>query len=356
MPSTDDPTHQSRFAPQASRAMAGMFDDVSGRYDLLNRLMTLGQDGAWRAAMWREVPEEARVVLDLCTGSGVSLPGLRRAGRTVIGMDVSLRMLEHAQDAYGGAGWAPRFACADGFRLPVRDQALSAITIAFGIRNLRPRPLAIAELARVLEPDGTLVILEAAAPRGGAFAPVHAAHLRHVVPALGRLSPDPSAYRYLSDSIFEFGDGTEFERELEAAGFRITTRRSFLLGATRLWTARRSGPALELGHGGQESASSAPAPVHLAMGRAGFAQRSLAERADRDAEAAAWALSQTLVSAALTFALVWGGREFAKSAALLPLSPSHRPLVWLLIGVGVIAFGARTCLLGLRLLRLSARE
>ena len=116
-----------------------MFDDVSGRYDLLNRFMSLGQDGAWREAMWRAVPADANRVLDLATGSGVSVPGLTRPGRTVLGMDVSFAMLEVAHDTYGGPGWSPRFACADGFRLPLRDGALDAVTIAFGIRNFRPR-------------------------------------------------------------------------------------------------------------------------------------------------------------------------------------------------------------------------
>src|SRR5262245_62531553 len=122
-----------------------MFDDVSGRYDLLNRIMSLGQDRAWRAAMWRSVPEDARAVLDLCTGSGVSLPGLRRPGRLVLGVDVSLRMLEIAAHAQGRSGWAPRLVCADGFRLPLPPGALDAITIAFGIRNLRPREEALTE-------------------------------------------------------------------------------------------------------------------------------------------------------------------------------------------------------------------
>src|SRR5262245_34816383 len=150
-----------------------MFDDVSGRYDLLNRIMSLGQDRAWRAAMWREVPEGARVVLDLCTGSGVSLAGLRRPGRLVMGVDVSLRMLEIAAHGQGRSGWAPRLVCADGSRLPLAPGSLDAITIAFGIRNLRPREEALTELARVLRPGGRLVVLEAAAPAGGPFAPFH---------------------------------------------------------------------------------------------------------------------------------------------------------------------------------------
>jgi demethylmenaquinone methyltransferase/2-methoxy-6-polyprenyl-1,4-benzoquinol methylase len=122
----------------AVRELAGMFDDVSGRYDLLNSMMTLGQDRAWRAAMWRAVPQAAGVVLDLCTGSGVSLGGLRRPGRTLLGVDASLRMLELAADEHGPWGWAPRLACADAFRLPFRDGALDAVTIAFGMRRNWP--------------------------------------------------------------------------------------------------------------------------------------------------------------------------------------------------------------------------
>ena len=185
-----------------------MFDDVSGRYDLLNRLMSLGQDGAWRAAMWRAVPESAGTVLDLCTGSGVSLKGLRRPGRIVLGMDVSLRMLEIAAGRQRETGWTPRVVCADGFHLPLRDRSLDAITIAFGMRNLRPREEALVELARVLRPGGTLAVLEATAPASGPFAPIHAFYLRRVVPWLGRLSKYPSAYAYLSRSVFEFGAGS----------------------------------------------------------------------------------------------------------------------------------------------------
>src|SRR5207244_1971003 len=65
-------------------------------------------------------------------------------------------------------------------------------------------------------------------------------YLRHVIPALGRISPDPTAYRYLGQSILEFGSGVEFERDLAAAGFALVRRRSFLAGATTLWTARRA--------------------------------------------------------------------------------------------------------------------
>ena len=132
-------------------------------------------------------------------------------------------MLDQAHDAPRARGWAPR---ADrGRRVPpaaARRESVDAITIAFGVRNLRPRPEALVELARVLRPGGTLAVLEATAPRARTGSRRFIAfHLRHVIPLAGRLSPDPSAYQYLSRSIFEFGSGPEFERDLEAAGFEV---------------------------------------------------------------------------------------------------------------------------------------
>ncbi|MBI3538879.1 MAG: ubiquinone/menaquinone biosynthesis methyltransferase, partial [Candidatus Eisenbacteria bacterium] len=215
-----------------------MFDEVSGRYDLLNGVLSLGQDRTWRAALARAVPEDAHTVLDLCTGSGVSLGGLRRPGRLVIGADVSLGMLAVAAARMEPTGWAPRLVCADGFRLPLRDDSLDGVTIAFGIRNMRPLADALAELARVLRSGGTLAVLEAAAPAPGPFAPLHRLYLRRVVPLAGRISRDASAYAYLSRSIFAFGPGPEFEAALERAGFARVAHRRFMFGATHLWVAR----------------------------------------------------------------------------------------------------------------------
>lgn len=332
---------QPRFEPHAANEMASMFDDVSGRYDFLNRVMTLGQDGAWREAMWRAVPGDARVVLDLCTGSGVSLPGLRRPGRTVLGMDVSFQMLEVAQAEQGSGGWAPRLACSDAFHLPLRDGALDAITIAFGVRNLRPRETAMAELARVLRAGGTLVVLEASAPAPGWLHPFHAFWVRHMIPLFGRLSPDPSAYRYLSASIFEFGHGPEFVRALEGAGFALVARRSFLLGATRLWVARRAGAL------GQNPAGD-PTAVRNARQASGDSPQAAAAPAVRPAEARSWLAAQAGVSAVLTLALMYGLAEWAKSQARLPLNDAQRFAGWLLLGLGIAVFAARTVWLGLK--------
>jgi demethylmenaquinone methyltransferase/2-methoxy-6-polyprenyl-1,4-benzoquinol methylase len=341
-----------RFRPHAARELGGMFDDVSGRYDLLNRIMSLGQDHAWRVAMWRAVPGEARAVLDLCTGSGVSLPGLRRPGRLVLGVDVSLGMLEVAADRQNPLGWAPRLVCADAFHLPIADQVLDAITIAFGIRNLRPLADALAEIRRVLAPGGTLVVLEAAAPAPGPFAPLHAFYLRHLVPLAGRLSPDPSAYEYLSRSVFAFGAGPEFEAELAAAGFRVTGRRSFLAGATRLWVADRPGAGLPGPGPGTGQFFSPPAGHRLQIARPGDRDGvNVPSEADpRAGEWRVWTGVQLALSMALTASFAWALSILANPQYQLPLAGWYRPLAWLLTVGGLAVFAVRSLFLFLRIL------
>ena len=312
-----------------------MFDDVSGRYDFLNRVMTLGQDSAWREAMWRQVPASARRVLDLCTGSGVSLTGLRRPGRTVLGMDVSLAMLRVAADEQSDSGWAPRLACADGFRLPLRAGSLDAVTVAFGIRNLRPRREALAEIARVLAGGGRLVVLEAAAPAPGPLAPFTRAWIRHAIPLFGRLSPDPTAYRYLAESIFDFGSGPEFEADLASTGFQVVASRSFLFGASRLWVAER-GPVV-----GQK-ATEAAGSVQGAMPRPGEIAQAREATRDAASDAEVWRLVRAVTSTALTAALAWALVVWVKVNAGLPLAPPQRFIGWVLLVGGLAVFGARS--------------
>ena len=335
---TSAPDRPERFEPHATREMAGMFDQVVPRYDLLNRLMTLGQDSAWRREMWRGVPESARAVLDLCTGNGVSLDGMRRPGRLLLGVDASLAMLEEAADAHGGRGWAPRLACADAFRLPIRGGSLDAITVAFGVRNLRPQSDALAEMARVLKPGGTLSVLEALAPRLGWVGRLHAFHLSSVLPLLGRLSPAPDAYRYLADSILEFGSGPGFERALESAGFVIRRRRVFMLGAAGLWIATARSESGEKPAAREES-------VQLARAEAADPGDLPHEGPPAETERRWWTGVQLLVSATLLTSLILVLGMFYKSSDRLPLDRGARIGAGLLLGAGTLFSTVRTAFL-----------
>lgn len=340
---TSAPDRPERFQPHAAREMAGMFDQVVPRYDLLNRLMTLGQDAAWRRAMWRGVPERARAVLDLCTGNGVSLEGLSRPGRLLLGVDASFAMLEQAADAHGRLGWAPRLACADAFRLPIRAHSLDAITVAFGVRNLRPQADALAEMARVLKPGGTLCVLEALAPRPGFLGRLHRFHLRRVLPLLGRLSPAPDAYRYLAESILEFGAGPEFERALAGAGFAIRRRQVFMLGAAGVWIAT-------VGPESGEKATAREETVHRARAAGPDPGDLPHDEPPAEAERRWWTGVQLLVSAALLTALISVLVMFYKSSDRLPLDREGRAGAALLLIAGTLFSVVRTLFLLRRLL------
>ena len=326
------------MAPHAARELSGMFDQVSGRYDFLNRVLSLGQDHAWRVAMWRLVPDDAGAVLDLCTGTGTSLDGLRRPGRLVVGIDVSLGMLQVARSEQRRTGWAPRLVCADGFRLPLPDGSFDAITIAFGVRNLRPRREALREMRRVLRPGGALVVLEATAPERGVSAPFHRFYLRHVVPFAGRLSPDPSAYAYLGHSILDFGSGEAFEADLRETGFTIAERRSFLLGATRLWASRSEGGD------GQTSAA-------LQDARAGRAIRGILPRRPSPvaSEWRIWTSVQVVLSLALAAGLGYALWLVLKFGVRLPLLGWNRGLAVALLAGGTLVFAFRALVLITRL-------
>ena len=340
MSSAPPPLEPDRFGPHAARQMAEMFDDVSERYDLLNRIMTLGRDSAWRAAMADQVPEDARVVLDLCTGSGASLAGLRRPGRLVVGLDVSLRMLARARQGEGRAGWAPRLVAGDAFRLPLRDASVDCVTVAFGVRNLRPRGDALAELARVLKPGGRLVVLEAAAPSPGCLAPFHRAYLARVLPWLGRLSPDPSAYAYLGRSILEFGAAEGFDHALARGGFTLERRRRFLLGATHLWTAGRAGG---------DDPPAGRAALQPAREREPTRGRMPTAAARRAAEYRFWTTAQLAVSMLILVVLALARRSFRDVAPGLSIEPWNRRAMEMVLLVGLVGFAVRSVVLLVRL-------
>ena len=225
----------------STREVGRMFDRAAARYDLLNALLSWGRDGAWRAAMAAFVGPGEKV-LDLCCGSARSVaPVARRTGRTVVGVDISAAML--AQGKRHGLDAGLRFAPvrADAFRLPFADGTFDAVTIAWGLRNLRPESDALAEIQRVLRPGGTLVVLESPSPEPGLLGLAHRLYLRAAVPTLGRLSSDPRAYAYLSSTVLSYGTRREVTDRLERAGLRVLRTRWLFLGAAALWVSQKGG-------------------------------------------------------------------------------------------------------------------
>ena len=241
------------------------FDRAAARYDLLNSLLSLGRDGAWRRALARPLRPGERV-LDLCCGSARSAVAAHaRTRTTVVGVDLSAPMLAGGRThaAARRAAFAP--VRGDAFRLPFRDHAFDAVTVAWGLRNLVPERAALAELRRVLRPGGRLHVLDSPSPPGGPVGAAHRAYLRGAVPLLGRLSADPAAYRYLAESVMAFGTVAEVAARLAGAGFACEPPEPLFGGAAAIWRARRP----EADPGTLRDATAAPGTGPCARGAAG---------------------------------------------------------------------------------------
>jgi len=237
------PNPQSRVPPakEASR-IAGMFDAIAGRYDLLNHLLSAGLDKKWRKRAVDVLQLTGReTVLDLCTGTGdlalAAMSGERRA-RRVVGVDFSAAMLRIGNEKVRRAAPAIALIRGDATRIPLGDATVDATTIGFGIRNVEQPAMACREIARVLRPGGTLVILEFSLPRSTALRNFYLWYFRKILPLIGRLiSKHPSAYNYLPESVEAFPSPEEFSQQLQDAGFGTVRAVSLTFGIVYMFVA-----------------------------------------------------------------------------------------------------------------------
>jgi demethylmenaquinone methyltransferase / 2-methoxy-6-polyprenyl-1,4-benzoquinol methylase len=224
------------------RYVARMFDRIAGRYDLMNRLMSLGQDQRWRRRMAElaRLPREG-IALDLATGTGdVALAVRERSpGARVVGADFSIPMMHVGQRKNGGSR-SVLFAGADALALPFRDKQFDAVLHAFLMRNIEDIPAGFSEQWRVLKRGGTLVCLEIVGPSSPAIRALYHLFFEGVVPRLGALvSGDPDAYTYLPTSVLRFPPPGELSRLMEAAGFVQVRYERVMLGAIAIHVASK---------------------------------------------------------------------------------------------------------------------
>jgi demethylmenaquinone methyltransferase / 2-methoxy-6-polyprenyl-1,4-benzoquinol methylase len=204
-----------------------MFGAIAGRYDLLNRVLSLGWDAGWRRKAAAAVPdayEPGAVLVDVCAGTGdlaVELARSRPAG-LVVCADFSHAMLLRADAKLSRHALAGRYALveANALSLPFGDGSVSAATVAFGVRNFSDRAAGCREILRVLRPGGRLVILEFSRPEGKVLPRLYALYLNRVLPRVGDwVSGQRGPYRYLARTIEEFPDAAGLAGVLREAGF-----------------------------------------------------------------------------------------------------------------------------------------
>ncbi len=225
--------------------IAGMFDAIAPRYDLLNHLLSAGLDRRWRntAVDALGAPAGARV-LDLCTGTGDLALAIaaRIAGSSVVGVDFAGEMLRLGLVKVRAAslGTRVRLVRGDAAVIPLASSSCDAATIAFGIRNVAEPERALREIARILKPGGRLAILEFGQPRIPGIRTLYAWYFRYLLPLVGRLiSQHQSAYSYLPASVGTFPPPAEFARILAATGFSHVRAVPLTFGIVYLFTGER---------------------------------------------------------------------------------------------------------------------
>jgi demethylmenaquinone methyltransferase/2-methoxy-6-polyprenyl-1,4-benzoquinol methylase len=208
-------------AHKASR-VAGVFDRVAPRYDLMNDLMSAGLHRYWkRFAIAVARPRAGERMLDVASGSGDLARALARAvgpGGEVWATDSNRRMLERGRDRLLDSGTLlPAVQC-DAERLPFPAAYFDGVTVGFGLRNMTHKETALAEMARVLRPGGRLIVLEFSKV-WRPLKPAYDLYSFRVLPWLGgRVAGDSAAYRYLAESIRMHPDQAALKAMLEQAG------------------------------------------------------------------------------------------------------------------------------------------
>lgn len=221
-----------------------MFDRIAARYDMMNRIISLGIDQRWRRRTVDALAlKPGARVLDLATGTGdlAMMIARRHPEVTVVGADPSAGMLAQGERKVAAAGLGARVQLKRGEaeRIDEEDASVDGVSMAFGIRNVVDRPAALREMARVLKPGGRVAILELSEPRKGLLATMARVHIHHVVPTLGALLSGSWEYRYLQRSIAAFPPAEEFAETMRAAGLRVERAEPMTFGVVHLYVGVR---------------------------------------------------------------------------------------------------------------------
>ncbi|WP_026914351.1 bifunctional demethylmenaquinone methyltransferase/2-methoxy-6-polyprenyl-1,4-benzoquinol methylase UbiE [Christiangramia portivictoriae] len=221
-----------------------MFDNISGNYDGLNRVISMGTDVSWRkkvvAAVAATNPES---ILDIATGTGDLAIQMANTGASrIVGLDLSEGMLSVGRKKIAAKNLSIdiEMVQGDSENLPFEDRSFDAITVAFGVRNFENLDLGLSEIFRVLKPGGIFVVLETSVPTRFPFKQGYKIYSSMILPAIGKLfSKDKDAYSYLSESAASFPYGKKFNNILSKTGFTNVRDLPQTMGVSTIYIASK---------------------------------------------------------------------------------------------------------------------
>ena len=204
--------------------VAQMFDTISGNYDGLNKIISLGTDATWKKKILQMVKQlHPTSILDIATGTGdLAILFAETTATEIIGLDISQGMLDMGKKKISDKNLDSKIqmVLGDGEKIPYLDNYFDVITVAYGVRNFENLEKGLSEILRVLKPNGTFIILETAVPTKFPFKQGYYLYTNFIMPTIGKLfSKDKAAYKYLSTSAQNFPFGEALNNILRKIGF-----------------------------------------------------------------------------------------------------------------------------------------
>ena len=222
-----------------------MFNNISPKYDLLNRVLSLGIDKIWRRkALNLLKKDKPAIILDVATGTAdlAIEAATRLKPKSIIGIDIAEDMLQIGREkiAKGYLDKVITLEKGDSEKINFPDNTFDAVIVSFGVRNFEHLEIGLSEIHRVLKPAGNIMVLEFSKPRHAPFKQIYQFYFKNILPVVGKMvSKDTAAYTYLPDSVNAFPDGKAFCGILEKTGFGIEHYKPFTFGVCTAYVGKK---------------------------------------------------------------------------------------------------------------------
>ncbi|MDB5252924.1 MAG: ubiE [Flaviaesturariibacter sp.] len=224
-----------------------MFDTIAGRYDFMNRFLSLGIDRTWRKKAIRLFRDDRpQHMLDVATGTAdMALRAAKELSpQKIVGIDISPKMLEIGRRKVEAAGLGTKIELLSGDSQTINfaDGTFDAVMVAFGVRNFERLEKGLREILRVMKPGAQLVVLEFSRPRTPGVRQFYNLYMARIAPQLARwFNQNKRAYQYLNESANAFPDRQDFVDILNNAGYQKTSFKSLSLGICCIYVGRKGG-------------------------------------------------------------------------------------------------------------------